>query len=74
MANKSLLAQTLLLSESDRADLAHRLLESLDDVPPAETEQLWAETAVRRASEIDDGKVQLVSAEELEERVASRLT
>jgi len=73
MAKKSLRKRALDLSPTDRAELAFKLLESLDDVPPAEAEQLWAETAGRRAGEIDEGKVHLVSAEELEDRVASKL-
>lgn len=73
MTNNAVIEQALHLTPQERADLAHKLLESLDDVPPAQAEQLWAETAVRRAREIDEGKVQMVSAEELEERVGSKL-
>lgn len=46
-----------------------RLLESLDEVSEAEAEQLWLQVAARRAEEIDQGTVRLVTAEELESRV-----
>jgi len=73
MTNNAVIEQALHLTAQERADLAHKLLESLDDVPQAEAEQFWAEAAVRRAREIDEGKVQMVSAEELEKRVGSKL-
>lgn len=65
--------QALGLSMQDRASLAERLLASLDDVSVAEAEQLWLEVAARRATEIDTGRVTLVSAEELEDRIEARL-
>jgi len=52
-----------------RAHLAQKLLESLDQLPEAEARQLWLVEAQRRADEIDQGKVQLVSGEELENQV-----
>jgi putative addiction module component (TIGR02574 family) len=61
------------LSMQERAKLAQRLLESLDEVSEAEAEQLWLDVAVRRAEEIDRGTVQLISAEELEMRVQALL-
>jgi putative addiction module component (TIGR02574 family) len=65
--------QALALPMRERAKLAQRLLESLDNVSEAEAEQLWLDVAVRRAEEIDRGAVQLVSAEELESRVQALL-
>jgi putative addiction module component (TIGR02574 family) len=61
--------EALDLPIQERAKLAQRLLESLDAISEAETEQLWLDVATRRAEEIDQGKVQLVSSEELERRV-----
>jgi putative addiction module component (TIGR02574 family) len=57
------------LSLQDRAHLAQVLLESLDQLPEQEVRQLWIEEARRRAEEIDQGKVQTVSGEELERQV-----
>ena len=65
--------EALHLPVKERARLAHRLLESLDDLPESDSDRLWADEAARRAKEIDDGKVELVSAEELEQRVQARL-
>jgi hypothetical protein len=56
-----------------RAKLAQRLLASLDDLSEAEAEKLWLAEAARRAHEIDDGKVKLVKAEELERRIQARM-
>lgn len=53
----------------DRAHLAQQLLASLDQLPPDEARQLWLVEAQRRADEIDQGRVQLVSGEELENQV-----
>jgi putative addiction module component (TIGR02574 family) len=61
------------LSLQERAKLAQRLLESLDEVSASEAEQLWLDAADRRAEEIDQGTVRLVTAEELESRVQALL-
>jgi hypothetical protein len=50
-----------------------RLLESLELLPEKEAESLWLDVAQRRAREIDEGKVQLVTPEELERRIQARL-
>jgi len=57
------------LPVQDRAHLAQVLLESLDQLPEREARELWIEEARRRADEIDQGKVQMVSGEELERQV-----
>jgi putative addiction module component (TIGR02574 family) len=65
-------AEALALPIPERAKLIERLLESLDTLPEQEAETLWLDTAERRAREIDEGKVQLVTPEELERRVQAR--
>jgi len=52
-----------------RARLAEKLLSSLDDLSEPEIEKLWLTEAQRRAAEIDSGKVQLISADEVERRI-----
>jgi len=52
-----------------RARLAEKLLSSLDDLSEPEIEKLWLVEAQRRAAEIDSGKVQLISADEVERRI-----
>jgi putative addiction module component (TIGR02574 family) len=65
--------QALDLPAKERAKLAERLLESLDNLTEAEAEKLWVAEADRRAREIKEGKVKTVSAQELERRVQARL-
>jgi putative addiction module component (TIGR02574 family) len=65
--------EALALPLKERAKLVERLLESLDDLPEKEAEALWLDVSERRAREIDDGTVQLVTPDELERRVQARL-
>ncbi len=53
----------------ERARLAHKLLESLDLPSEGEIGQGWVREAQHRAEEIDLGKVQLISSDELEHQV-----
>ena len=71
--NTQIEQDALHLPQEDRARLALRLLESLDDEFTADADKLWADEVSRRAREIDEQKVDLVSAETLEERVNTRL-
>jgi putative addiction module component (TIGR02574 family) len=73
MNAKTVEEKALELPAQDRAKLAERLLESLDDLPERDVEALWLEVAERRAKEIDDGSVELVTPEELDRRVKARL-
>ena len=65
--------EALALPLQERAKLVERLLESLDNLPEREAEALWLNVAERRAREIDEGQVQLVTPEELERRIQARL-
>ena len=73
MKSKTVEKEALELPAANRAKLAQRLLESLDQLSAEETEKLWLSEAARRGREIDDGKVQPVPADELERRVLARL-
>jgi putative addiction module component (TIGR02574 family) len=55
--------QALGLPAKDRARLVQDLLESLDNLTPAEVQSLWLDEAERRANQIDRGEVSLISAE-----------
>jgi hypothetical protein len=46
-------AAVLSLSPTDRARLAEKLLESLDQLSPEENDRLWAEEVLRRDRELD---------------------
>lgn len=65
--------EMLRLPTKERARLAHRLLESLDDLSQSEVEAVWVDEAQRRAVEIDNGTVVPISAEELETRIQASL-
>ncbi len=54
----------LQLPAQQRAELAHKLLLSLDDQDEGEIAQAWHAEAIRRAAEIDSGQADTVSAEE----------
>lgn len=61
------------LAVQDRAYLAEKLLASLDNLSEQETEKLWLQEAARRAVELDEGKVQPVSADEVEAKINALL-
>jgi len=73
MDTQTIEREALQLPASDRADLAHKLLLSLDRLPEAELDQLWLDAAQHRAREIDEGLVELVPAEEVSRRARSLL-
>jgi putative addiction module component (TIGR02574 family) len=50
-----LMREALALDPQGRAHLAHRLLDSLDELTEAELEQLWLAEAARRDAAIDAG-------------------
>lgn len=51
----------LALGHRERAQLAHELLRSLDDLSESETEQLWLDEAERRRGEVMSGAVDTVA-------------
>lgn len=63
-----LLAESMVLSPRERADLAARLLESLDDADPGAT-QAWDEEIARRAAAARDGSQPGLSQVEFDELV-----
>jgi putative addiction module component (TIGR02574 family) len=73
MTVRDLEEAVLHLPLQERANLAQKLLESLDLPSESEARQAWLREAQRRADEIDRGTVQLVSSEELEQQVQSLL-
>jgi putative addiction module component (TIGR02574 family) len=65
--------EALNLPIEDRAGLAEKLLSSLDALTEQEAERLWLMEVQRRCAEIDQGLVELVSAEEMEHRIQAIL-
>ena len=66
-------AAALKLALEDRAELARRLLVSLDEPTGEENEQLWLEVAQERVQALRDGKVKGVPAGDVLEDVRRRL-
>jgi len=67
-------AEALKLDPRARAELAEKLLRSLDDLSDPEIEQLWAEEAVRRDAELDSGEASLRDAEDVFRDARARLS
>ncbi len=61
------------LVPAERAKLAQKLLLSLESIPETELDQLWLDEAERRAREIDEGRVQLIPAEEVSRKARKLL-
>jgi hypothetical protein len=73
MGFEELRDEALKLSPEARAQLAHALLLSLDDLSEAEIEELWLDEAIRRDEEIDAGKVELRPADDVFRDARERL-
>lgn len=72
---KQLEAEALELSVRERAQLAHRLIVSLDeDMPenPAEVERAWDEEISRRFAEVKEGTAELIPAEQVFSELRTR--
>lgn len=65
--------EALRLNATDRASLAHELLNSLESLSEGEIEQLWVEEALRRSAEIDAGIVETIPADEVIAQARARL-
>lgn len=68
--NSTTIEQSVLgLPKAERAHLVHLLLDSLDAPSETDIQAIWLREASRRANDIDTGKVNLMSGEELERQV-----
>jgi putative addiction module component (TIGR02574 family) len=61
------------LSESERAELAGLLLESLEGIPDEDVEAAWAEEVERRVRQIDSGEVKTIPWEQVRAELYTRL-
>ena len=66
-------AEALNLSESERAELAHNLVASLDGPADSDAEKAWDAEILRRLSEIDSGTANLIDREEFRRRMRARM-
>ena len=65
--------KALRLSEEERAELAQKLLLSLDAPSEEEIAEDWLREAQRRARELDQGLVQPITAEEVRRKAQALL-
>ena len=66
-------SEALTLSESERAELAHALVTSLDGLPDPNSQDAWDKEIVRRIGEIEAGTAKLIDRDEFRRRMRSRL-
>jgi len=65
--------EALELSESERAELAHDLVLSLDGPRDPLAAELWDAEILRRVDEVEAGTAQLVERDEFKRRMQERL-
>lgn len=65
--------EALRLPAVERAELAQKLLLSLDAPSEAEIAESWLVEACQRARELDEGKVQTIPAEEVRRKAKALL-
>ena len=65
--------EALQLTEEERAELAKKLLLSLDSPSEAEIREDWLTEAYSRARDLDEGKVQPIPAEEVRRKAKALL-
>jgi putative addiction module component (TIGR02574 family) len=70
---KRALDLALELPESERAALAHDLLESLDGPADADAQQAWEAEITKRLEELDAGTADTIDAAEVLRRMDSRI-
>lgn len=63
MSTQQLTAEVLALPLSERAELAEKLVESLDFSTNDEVRQAWQAEAVSRRDEVRDGRVKTIPGE-----------
>ena len=67
-------SEALNLSESERAELAHNLVASLDGPPEPDVEKAWDAEILRRLAEIDSATANLIDREEFSRRLRARIS
>ncbi|MEK8088643.1 addiction module protein [Thermithiobacillus plumbiphilus] len=72
-ALERLRSEMMALSETERAELAHELIESLDAPRDNDVEDAWDREILRRISVVDDGQAKLLDREEFRRRIRAGL-
>jgi putative addiction module component (TIGR02574 family) len=70
---EALLTAALLLSREERAQLAVLLADFVEDAPSEEIERAWLTEAKRRLEEVRAGRMQTISAQEVEQKLWDKL-
>ena len=70
---KQIEGEALHLSEEERAELAQKLLISLDSPSENEISEAWLKEAQRRARELDEGTIQPISSDEVKRKAQALL-
>ena len=73
MKLKQIIDNALLLSEEERANLAMKLLLSLEGDSEGEMADQWLAEANRRARDLDNGNVQPISADDVRRKAQALL-
>ena len=66
-------SEVLMLSEAERAELAHALVKSLDAPTDADATEAWDKEILHRLAEIDAGTAKLIDRDEFRRRMQARL-
>ncbi len=74
MTSKQVQDEALKLKPEARAELAEKLLRSLEDLSDEDIERLWAQEAVRRDEELDSGAASLRDAEDVLRDARARIS
>ena len=74
MTSKQVENEALKLKPEARAELAEKLLRSLEDLTEDELSQLWAEEAVRRDEDLDSGRASMRDAEDVFKDARARIS
>ena len=69
----ALKSEILRLSESERAELAHDLMLSLDEPAQADAADAWDKEILRRLSQVEAGTATLIDREEFRRRMRARI-
>jgi putative addiction module component (TIGR02574 family) len=67
--SQAIVEQALKLSPTVRAEVAEKLIVSLDEVPDTDVEQAWQEEIQKRLRQIDRGEVKTIPWEEVQRRL-----
>ena len=65
MSAEEILAAVLALDPKTRAEVAHQIIASLDELSDEENERLWAEESDRRVKELREGRAKEIPGKQV---------